>query len=149
MTTAQLRSEFQKIADQAFFAAYPLIGIAILISLLGLVNALVASLVDRIRQLGIMRAIGATRGQVTLCIVVEAAIVGLGGGIFGVLFGSLLGYLWVGQMPYLLGMTLTHRYPTGAVAFAFAATVVLACAAGYFPGRSASRINIMRALQYE
>jgi ABC-type antimicrobial peptide transport system permease subunit len=52
-------------------------------------------------------------------------------------------------MPYLLGMTFAYRYPTGAAVFAFAAAVVLACAAGYFPGRSASRINIMRALQYE
>ncbi|MBY0274555.1 FtsX-like permease family protein [Candidatus Binatia bacterium] len=146
---ATLVREYERIAAQALFAIYPVILIVIAIALLGLVNALLAAVLEGVRQMGILRAIGATRRQLALSFMVEAALIGAVGGVAGVLTGALVGYVWVGEIPELFGMSFTHRYPLGAMLVGGIATVVLAAAAGWIPGRAAGNLNVRSALAYE
>jgi len=120
------------------------------IALLGVVNSLFASVLDRVREIGLLRAVGATRRQVVHAIVLEATIVGAAGGGFGAAVGSVLGYMTAATLlPDVFGIAAFYRYPTAAVLFSLAAAVFLAAAAGYLPGRAAGRLKVSEALGYE
>ena len=150
ITIEQLRRENDEVVAQSLGAAYPLIAITLTIALLGVVNSLFASVLDRTRELGVLRAVGALRATVRRLVIMEAGIIGLAGALFGVAGGSLLGYVIVDTLfPNVFGIQALYRYPLTAALFAFASAIVLAAAAGYFPGRSASRLRITEALQYE
>ena len=150
VTIEQFRGEANELLNQTMMIAYPLVGISIAIALLGVVNSLIASVLDRIREIGVLRAVGATRAQVARSIVVEATIIGLLGGVLAIGVGSVLGFVQIDVLfRGMFGMTVLYRYPTAAAVFSLAAALVLAAAAGYLPGRSAGRIEIVKALEYE
>jgi len=71
--------------------------VTLLIGLFGVVNTMMASVNDRIKDIGIMRAVGASRRQIITIFIYEAILIGIIGGIFGYLAGSILAYL-VGPM---------------------------------------------------
>jgi putative ABC transport system permease protein len=149
-TVERFRSEVDELLNQTIALAYPLIAMAISIALLGVVNSLLASVLDRTREIGVLRAIGATRGQVARAIMIESALIGFMGGLLAAGFGSLGGYYQLDVLfRGMFGMTVFYRYPAGAVIFAFLAAVVLSAVAGYLPGRRASRLKITEALEYE
>ena len=150
VTMEQFRGEANDLLNQTMLVTYPLVGISIAIALLGVVNSLLASVLDRIREIGVLRAIGATRTQVARSIVVEATIIGLLGGLLAIAVGSALGYVQIDVLfRGMFGMTVLYRYPTAAAVFSLVAALVLAAAAGYLPGRSAGRVEIVKALEYE
>ncbi|MGH7823353.1 MAG: ABC transporter permease, partial [Candidatus Binatia bacterium] len=150
LTVEEFRREADELLDQTMLVTYPLVAIAIAIALLGVVNSLLASVLDRIREIGVLRAIGATRGQIARSIVLEATIIGVLGGSLAALAGSILGYLQLDVLfRGMLGITVLYRYPTTAVVFSLFAALILAAAAGYLPGRSAGRLKITDALEYE
>jgi putative ABC transport system permease protein len=148
-TIEEFRGEADELLQQTIALAYPMIAMAIAIALLGVVNSLLASVLDRIREIGVLRAVGATRGQVVRVVMIESATIGLMGGVLAAVVGSLFGYT---QLEILfrgmLGMTVFYRHPTFAVCFALFAAVVLAALAGYLPGRSAGRLSVTEALEY-
>jgi len=72
-------------------------GITLLIGLFGVVNSMMASVNERIKDIGIMRAVGASRGQIIKTFIYEAIFIGIIGGVFGYLAGSGLAYV-VGPM---------------------------------------------------
>jgi putative ABC transport system permease protein len=133
-----------------FSFTYPLIGIALAIALLGVLNFLFISILDRTREFGVLRALGATRGQVAGCVMIESAVIGLVGSTLGVVAGSVLGYVELHVMIRgMFNLSALYRYPIAEAAFALAAGVGLAALAGYVPGRQAATINIRQALRHE
>lgn len=149
LTMEELRREVEAVSQASIAAGYPAILIAIAIGLLGIVNSLVASVLDRIREIGILRAVGATRRQVARSIMLEAGIIGLGAAFQAIAVGSVIAPVELDVIAGIVGQTALFRYPTFAAVFMFVATVVLATAAGYLPGRAASRFTITKALEYE
>jgi putative ABC transport system permease protein len=149
-TVEQFRAEAEALLEQTMLLSYPVVVISIGIALLGLVNSLLASILDRVREIGLLRSIGAARSQVVRAIVIEATLVGLLGSVLAAAVGSVLAYVQVDVLVRgTFGMTILYRYPTRAVVFALLAAPVLAAAAGWLPGRSASRLNVTDALAYE
>jgi putative ABC transport system permease protein len=69
-----------------------LAGITLAIGLFGVINTMMASVNERIKDIGIMRAVGASQKQITRIFIYEAVIIGLFGGVFGYLAGTLLAY---------------------------------------------------------
>jgi putative ABC transport system permease protein len=150
ITLQQFRREHQALLGQVFSFTYPLIGIALAIALLGVLNFLLISVLDRTREFGVLRAVGATRRQVAGCVMIESGVIGLVGGTLGVLAGSVLGWVEVHVMIRgMFNLSALYRYPVAEVVFALAAGVGLAAVAGYVPGRRAATINIREALRHE
>ncbi len=150
VTFRQIREWNDEMLGQSVAAAYPLIAIALMIALLGVVNSLVASVLDRIREIGLLRAVGATRRQIVRSVVLESAVVGLAGAALGVSAGSLLGYMsTMTLLPDVFGFTAFYRYPAPAIGFTLVLAIFLAAGAGYVPGRVAGRLRITEALKYE
>jgi putative ABC transport system permease protein len=121
--------------------------VAVVVAALGIVNTLTMNVLERVREIGVLRAAGMTRRQVWRSVVVEAGITGLVGAICGVAAGLIVG----GLMVVLSGgrWELATAVPWPAVAAAFALGVVLAMLAAAYPARLASGVSIVRAVGYE
>ena len=124
-----------------------LAAVAVLIAALGIVNTLTMNVVERVREIGILRAAGMTRDQVWRSVVVEAGVLGLAGALLGIVLGLVVGGLMVilagGRLDVASGM------PWPIIGLALVLGVVVAMLAAAYPARLASRLSIVRAVQYE
>jgi putative ABC transport system permease protein len=120
--------------------------IAVIVAALGIVNTLTMSVLERVRELGVLRAIGMSRRQAFRMVVVEAAILG----IVGVVLGSFAG-LGVGVVMLALGGTLAPVAGLPWVPIEIAAVLGLALPilASIYPSRMAARVSIVESLQFE
>jgi putative ABC transport system permease protein len=121
--------------------------VAVIVAALGIVNTLTMNVVERVREIGVLRAAGMTRRQVWRSVVVEAGITGLVGSMCGVAAGVAVGALMVA----LSGgrWDLANTVPWLAIAGAFVVGVSLAMIAAAYPARLASGVSIVRAVGYE
>jgi putative ABC transport system permease protein len=144
---------------RTFFSVFAsLLGIfgslALAVSTLGIVNTLVMAILERRREIGVLKALGATDSDVKKLFFAEAGVMGLFGGIFGVLFGWLLGRaITIGTNLYLKRQnlnpielsTVTWWLILAALLFG----VLVSLAAGLYPASRAAKLNPVDALRYE
>jgi putative ABC transport system permease protein len=117
-------------------------------SLIAMVNTLAIGVIERTREIGMLRAIGATRKQVRRVILAEALILSALGTLFGVLAGLYLGYLLV-QALGAGGFPTEYAFPAPYILLALAAGVFFGLIAAIIPARQASRLQVVEALRYE
>ena len=124
-----------------------LAAVAVLIAALGIVNTLTMNVIERVREIGILRAAGMTRRQVWRSVVVEAGILGLAGALVGVVLGLLVGALMV----VLAGgrVDVAADIPWQVVGLAIVLGVGVSMLAAAYPARLAARLPIVRAVQFE
>jgi putative ABC transport system permease protein len=150
LSNSELRQEVTALLDDAFAVTYAMEAVAVLLALLGVINTLLAAVLDRTREIGLLRAVGAARGHVLRLFVGEAAFIGLSGGLIGVLAGTVLGVLvttMVGEQA--TGWSFAYLFPT-AVAVQMSLTATLCAAvAGVYPARRAASLDVVEALAYE
>ena len=121
--------------------------IAVIVASLGIVNTLTMNVLERVREIGVLRAAGMTRRQVWRSVVVEAGITGVAGAICGVVTGVVVGGLMVAMSGGGLDPTATIAWLPIGVAFVLG--VALAMLAAAYPARLASGISIVRAVGFE
>ena len=146
----QSKSEFQTDqsawVDQILGIFYVLLGLAVIVSLFGIVNTLALSVLERTRELGMLRAIGMSRRQVRRMIRHESVVTALIGAVLGIGVGLFLAGLATSA---LSDEGLRFAVPVGSlVAFTVVAAVAGVLAA-IGPARRAARLDVLRALQYE
>jgi putative ABC transport system permease protein len=146
----QSKSEFETDqsawVDQILGIFYVLLGLAVIVSLFGIVNTLALSVLERTRELGMLRAIGMSRRQVRRMIRHESVVTALIGAVLGIAVGLFLAGLATAA---LSGEGLRFAVPLGSlIAFTIVAGVAGVLAA-MGPARRASRLDVLRALQYE
>ncbi|MEV6651662.1 FtsX-like permease family protein [Streptomyces sp. NPDC051219] len=126
---------------------YGLLALAIIIAVLGVVNTLALSVVERTREIGLLRAIGLSRGQMQRMIHLESVVIA----VFGALLGLGLGLVWglaVQQVLALEGMkALAVPWPT--IVAVVAGSVVVGLAAAVLPALRAARMNVLAAIAHE
>jgi putative ABC transport system permease protein len=141
----------RQILNQGYFRLaifYVLLAFVVVPSLFALANTLGISVIERTREVGMLRAVGATRRQVRRLITAESLLLAAIGIILGILAGLWLGYLLV-QGLNAFGYPVHYTFPWTGVLLAVAVGLLLALLAALLPGRAAARMNIVRALQYE
>ena len=130
--------------NQLLGLIYALLALAIIVSLIGIVNTLVLSISERTRELGMLRAIGTSRKQLKRMIRIESVITALIGGILGLVVGTVLSILFTRPLD---GFVLAIPVVT------LLALLVLAAVAGVIaaalPARRAARLDVLEALAYE
>lgn len=121
--------------------------VAVLIAALGIVNTLTINVIERVREIGILRAAGMTRRQVWRSVVVEAGVLGLAGAVLGVVLGLAVG----GLMVVLAGgrIDIGGGMPWAIIVFVMILGVAVAMLAAAYPARIASRLSIVRAVHFE
>lgn len=136
--------------DQFFSFFYVQMFIATFVAVIGLINTLVISVWDRKRELGIIRAVGGTRGQIGKIVMLEAGVIGLIGLVTGIAKGVLDTYFMSRTAAGIFGGYSIPFYFSGKL-LALSAPIVLivALAAAWWPARLAARTNIVSAIGSE
>lgn len=129
------------------YLVYALLGLAIVIAVLGVVNTLALSVVERTREIGLLRAIGLGRRQLRRMIRLESVVIA----VFGAVLGLALGIIWgvcVQQVLALQGMKALAIPWTTIVAVVIGSAVV-GIVAALLPALRASRMNVLAAIAHE
>jgi len=124
-----------------------LLVLAVLIALLGIVNTLVLSVVERTRELGLLRAIGMRRGQLGQMIAAESVIIAIIGAVLGTALGVGLGAALAAA--FTRSQQLTVVIPGGNIVIYLAAAVLAGLLAALAPARRAARMNMLAAITSE
>jgi putative ABC transport system permease protein len=130
-------------------------GLALFVAAIGIANTMVMAVYERTREIGVLKAVGASPGDIRLLFVAEAALIGLLGGIVGTVAGWLLGLgLNAGILAYMRYQEIpiegTFFVVTGwLVALALGFAMVVGLLAGLYPAARAARLDPLEALRYE
>jgi putative ABC transport system permease protein len=128
--------------------------LALAVAFIGIVNTLVMAILERRREIGIMKAIGASDGDVKRLFFAEAGAMGILGGIVGVALGWAIGQVInLGTNIYLKSQSFPPEHfwsvPLWLVAFAILFSFLVSLAAGLYPASRAARLDPVQALRYE
>ena len=150
ISNAELRLEILEIFDRTFLLTYVLEAIAVIIAMLGIVNALVTSVLERRREFATLRAIGGSAGQIRQLVLWEAAYLGLVGIALGLIGGGLLSLMLIKVInKQSFGWTIQMIVPIGALVQAVGLAAAAALIAGYFPARWAAQQPVVEGLREE
>lgn len=142
------RAEIDREINQQFTMFNAIVAIAVIVSLLGVVNTLAMSVIERTREIGVLRALGSSRWLVRQTMLDESLMITLGGALAGVLVGLLIGFVWVGSMGgFMPGIT--FHLPVGTVVGVAVASVIAGVVAAALPARRAAKLQVIQALSYE
>lgn len=125
---------------------YALLALSVIVSLVGIVITLILAIYERTREIGMLRAVGTTRGQIRWMILHEGVITCVIGGIVGLFVGLLLG--WV-ITKGLEGEGLGFAVPYGTLGAVLVLTIVAGLLAAFLPSRRAAKLRPLEALHYE
>jgi putative ABC transport system permease protein len=145
-----LRREAIRIFDRTFAITYALEAVAIIVAVMGIGGALLALVIDRRREFGLLRFMGAATDQLRKIILVEAALLGVLANLVGLGLGFLLSLVLIFVInKQSFGWTIQFHWPVavlvGALSAVYAATVV----AGLYPARLATRLNPIEVIHEE
>ncbi|MGA2319048.1 MAG: FtsX-like permease family protein [Thermodesulfobacteriota bacterium] len=139
----ELRNEVLKIFDQTFAITYALEFIAIIVAILGIINSLNALIIERQRDIGIIRAVGAFRRQVEKTTLIEAGMIGFFSHILGLLCGFLLSILLIYVInKQSFGWTIQFSIPLRSLIESWLVVMFTSIGAGFIPARRAAKMNV-------
>jgi putative ABC transport system permease protein len=144
---AEYKAETAKQIDQVVNLFFALLALAVVIALFGIVNTLGLSIFERIRELGLLRAVGATRRQVRAMIRWEAVIIAVLGAVLGLAVGVFFGWTIVRALRSV-GIT-EFALPGGQLVIFVVFAALAGVLAAVLPGRRAARVDVLRAITSE
>lgn len=142
-------AEFSAQYDALFAGFYVLLGILAFPSLIAILNTLAIGVIERTREIGMLRAIGATRRQVWRTIVAEALLLAALGTAFGILAGLYLSYVFVQGLSSTGIFKMAYTFPLAGVLAAAAVGLIFGVLAALVPARQAANLQVIQALRYE
>jgi putative ABC transport system permease protein len=150
LTSEESRGYVLGLTDQWFGLINVQVAVAVFVAILGIVNTLTVSIADRRRELGVLQAVGALRGQIRRTIWLEALTVAVLGLVLGSAFGALnLHYVLDVMRRDVAGLRLEYTYPVTTVLLLSPAILGAAFVAAIWPAESALSVPLVEALEYE
>jgi putative ABC transport system permease protein len=128
--------------------------IALIVAALGIINTMVMSILERTREIGIMKAIGGSENEIKTIFLIESGCIGVLGGLFGLLLGwivtriaNLVANLYLSNegMPYIDFFYIPSWLILGAIAF----SIIVSLSAGLYPATRAAQIDPLKALRHD
>ncbi|MER5929683.1 FtsX-like permease family protein [Streptomyces sp. NPDC002054] len=147
-TQQDMRNEMGGMVNMALNIMYGLLGMALIISVLGVVNTLAMSVFERTQEIGMLRAIGLDRGRVKNMIRLESVVISLFGAALGVVVGVFLA--WAGGTTFsksIPGYELV--LPWDRIGLFLLLAALVGVLAAMWPARSAARLNMLTAIKTE
>jgi putative ABC transport system permease protein len=144
-----IRQRIQNLMNQTFSLFDVISLISVVVASLGIVNTLTMSVMERMQEIGMLRAVGMTRGQVIRMVLAEAALIGIIGVVLGVITGVVLAHVLIIVMGAMSGYQLTFALPLNVVLYGALAALIISQLAALLPARRAAWVKILDAVQYE
>jgi putative ABC transport system permease protein len=130
--------------DQLLLLIYALLGLAVVIAVLGIVNTLALSVLERTRELGLLRAVGLSRRQLRTMVRLESTVISLLGAVLGVVLGLVFGVaLQRSQADSGIGVL---SVPVGQLVVFVVLAALIGVLAAVWPARRAARLDVLRAI---
>lgn len=142
------REKMKQEANAKLGSLYVVLGALAIPSLIALINTLGINVLERTREIGMMRAVGATRKQVRRMILVESLLLAMAGTAFGILSGIWLGYILVEAMN-VSGFVVPYFFPVAGILTTIAVGLLFGVVGALIPARQAARLDVVTALAYE
>jgi len=150
ISNAEFRGQMQDTIERSFAYTKAIEWIALIVGLLGLLNTLLISVMERTREIGMLRAVGATRSQISRMIFGEAVLQGFFGACVAVVMGGYIGWIFVKySLTASLGWIVEYHFAYGSIATTLLTGVIVAMIAGILPAHRASSLPITEALDHE
>ena len=148
--TAVCVAQAIQIFDRTFAITYALEVVAVIVAVIGIAGAMLALVIDRRRELGLLRFLGAAVPQIRKLILVEAGLIGLLANVAGLALGVVLSLLLIFVInKQSFGWTIRFHWPVavllGALSLVYVATVL----AGFYPARVATSLNPIEVVHEE
>jgi macrolide transport system ATP-binding/permease protein len=145
---------FEDVLGKMRIALLGLALVALLLACLGIANTMYSAVLERTKEIGVLKALGARRRDVLLIFVAEAAVIGLAGGLVGILVAVALGRLGNAVVDRLTQSVTSSQFDVfrtdfGVVAASLVLAVVLSTVSGLLPALRGARQDPVRALRYE
>ncbi|MDQ6676969.1 MAG: ABC transporter permease [Acidobacteriota bacterium] len=140
---AELLAQQQRAQVIFTYVMVAIAAISLLVGGIGIMNIVLATVLERTREIGIRRAIGARRADIVRQFLMESVLISVGGGIVGIAFGYFLSWLIATAAEWKTIVT------TSSIVIAFGVSVVVGVVFGIYPAVKASRIDPIEALRYE
>lgn len=123
--------------------------IAMIVAAFGIVNTLTMNVLERTREIGVLRSLGMTRWQIGKMLLAEAGTMGVIGGVFGLVFGLLLSRTLLNSINAMTGYGLSFVLPIDGIIVGLVLSLVVSQLAALWPARRAARLRIIDAIQFE
>lgn len=142
----EFKQQQEDAINQVLGLIYALLALSVIVSLFGVVNTLVLTIYERTREIGMLRAIGASRSQIRRMIRYESLITAMIGAIIGAVLGVVIA---IAAVQALREDGLVLGIPLGGIIGVLVLSGVAGVVAGIWPARRAAKIEVMEALHYE
>ena len=149
VSNEEFKQQYGDQIDQQFAFFNAIIGIAVVVGLLGIINTLSMSVLERTREIGVLRALGGSRWRIRRTMLNESLLISLAGSIAGIAAGLLVGAVWVLSIRASTLVGLDLRIPTGILVLIGVLAVLIGTLAAILPARRAARLDPLEALTYE
>lgn len=150
VTNREIRTEVMKIFDQTFVITYALLAVALIVAVLGIVNTLSALILERARELALLRVLGVTVGEVRRMILLESSILGMTSTIVGIAMGYVLSLILIYVInKQSFGWTIQFHTPVTLIVVSSLTTFLAAALSGFVPARLATRLDLAAAVKTE
>jgi macrolide transport system ATP-binding/permease protein len=140
----QIRKAVMKSSQTMAALVSAIAAVALVVGGVGVMNIMLVSVKERVREIGVRLAVGARRGDILRQFLIEAVLICLFGGVLGVLFA-----LAVGALSSLLSLGVPFLFTPGPVLAALACSSAIGLGFGYFPARNAAQLDPIQALAAE
>jgi putative ABC transport system permease protein len=149
VSNAEVKSQYEDAVDQQFSFFNAIVGIAVIVGLLGIVNTLSMAVLERTREIGVLRALGGSRWRIRRTMLTESLLISITGSLVGIGLGLLVGIVWILSVRESTLVGLNLEIPTGVLVAIAALGTLIGVLAAIIPARRAARLDPLKALTYE
>jgi putative ABC transport system permease protein len=149
LSNAEVKRRTTDAINQQFGFFNAIVAIAVIVGMLGIVNTLSMSVLERTREIGVLRAVGASRWRVRRTMADESLLISLAGTIAGIAVGILVALVWIVGMRNSTFPGLSLQLPVPTLVAIAVLGVVIGIVAAALPARRAARLDPLSALRYE
>jgi len=125
-----------------------LVGISLIVAITATINTILTSVYERVKEIGVLKAIGATNNDILILFIIEGLIISIFGGLLGLLIGYLLAVaidIWANSQGY----PIKAKFSYDMVLLVLIISIITGFLSSYFPAKKATEIKPQEALRYE
>ncbi|HVW46358.1 MAG TPA: FtsX-like permease family protein [Solirubrobacterales bacterium] len=149
VSNAEVKKQYEDAVNQQFSFFDAIVGIAVIVGLLGIINTLSMAVIERTREIGVLRALGGSRWRIRRTMLTESLLISIAGSLVGIGVGLLVGIVWIISVRESTLVGLNLEIPTTMLIAIAVLGIIIGALAAIIPARRAAHLDPLKALTYE